>query len=265
MAYRDLRTYLAHLEEEGQLLRIKEPVLPEPDIGAAACAVNKFGETAPALLFENIRGYQKATIAMNVHGSWSNHALMLGMPKNTPLKQQFLEFVRRYQTYPGQVDVRETAPWQEVVIDKNINLFDILPLFRLNHGDGGFYIDKAAIVTRDVTDWDNPNTENVGMYRLQVKGKNRIGIQPVPAHDIAIHLARAEELGKDLPVAICIGNDPLISTVASMPPSVRPRQACSCPGARRSCWRARSSRGCGKGKDRLVSSPGITPARAACR
>jgi vanillate/4-hydroxybenzoate decarboxylase subunit C len=217
MAYQDLRTYLSALEKEGQLLRIKDPVLPEPDISAAACAVNKLGETAPALLFENIQGYTDAKIAMNVHGSWYNHALMLGMPKETPLKEQFHEFVRRYQTYPGKVEERDSAPWQEVVIEDNINLFEILPLFRLNHGDGGFYIDKAAIISRDVTDWDNSKTQNVGLYRLQVKGKTRIGIQPVPAHDIAIHLRRAEEIGEDLPIAICIGNDPLISTVASMP------------------------------------------------
>jgi vanillate/4-hydroxybenzoate decarboxylase subunit C len=217
MAYHDLRSYLDLLESEGQLLRLTDPVLPEPNIGAAACAVNKLGATAPALLFENIKGYTNAAIAMNVHGSWCNHALMLGMPKNTPLKEQFHEFVRRYERYPGKVEERDSAHWQEVVLEKDINLFDILPLFRLNHGDGGFYIDKAVTVSRDITDWDNPNTQNVGLYRLQVKGPTRIGIQPVPAHDIAIHLRRAEELGEDLPIAICIGNDPLIATVGSMP------------------------------------------------
>jgi 4-hydroxybenzoate decarboxylase len=217
MAYKDLRTHLQTLADQGQLIQVTEAVLPEPDIGAAACAVNKLGEKAPALLFENIKGYTNARIAMNVHGSWCNHAISMDMPKDTPLKEQFLEFVRRYETYPGKVEERATAPWEEVVIEDDINLFDILPLFRLNHGDGGFYIDKAAIVTRDITDWDNPDTQNVGMYRLQVKGKNRIGLQPVPAHDIAIHLRKAEELGEDLPIAICIGNDPLISTVAAMP------------------------------------------------
>jgi UbiD family decarboxylase len=142
---------------------------------------------------------------------------MLGLPKTTPLKEQFHEFVRRYETYPGKVEERSTAPWEEVVIEDNINLFDILPLFRLNHGDGGFYIDKAVTISRDMDEWDNLKTQNVGLYRLQVKGKTRIGIQPVPAHDIAIHLRKAEERGEDLPVAICIGNDPLISTVGSMP------------------------------------------------
>lgn len=217
MPYPDLRSYLAALEQQQQLLHIEEQVKPEPDISAAACAASKLGENSPALLFENIHGYHDARIAMNVHGSWPNLAIAMDMPKNTPLKSQFFEFVRRYQNYPGEVEHRESAPWQEVVIDKDINLFDILPLFRLNHGDGGFYIDKASVVSRDPSIEDNQKSQNVGIYRIEVKGRNRLGLQPVPAHDIAIHLQRAEELGVDLPIAITIGNDPMISTVGAMP------------------------------------------------
>ena len=38
--YKDLREFLKTLEEEGQLIRVKDEVDPEPDIGAAgrACA-----------------------------------------------------------------------------------------------------------------------------------------------------------------------------------------------------------------------------------
>jgi UbiD family decarboxylase len=217
MAYKDLREFLSVLEKNGQLLRITEPVLPEPDIASAACAGTKLGDQSPALLFENIKGYKTAKIAMNVHASWPNHALAIGMAKDTPLKDQFFEFVKRYQTYPGKIERRADAPWKEVVVDKDINLYDLMPLFRLNQGDGGFYIDKSTVVSRDLNDWDNINTQNCGMYRLEVKGRNRIGIQPVPEHDIAIHLARAEEQGKDLPIAICLGNDPLMSIVSGMP------------------------------------------------
>jgi UbiD family decarboxylase len=55
------------------------------------------------------------------------------------------------------------------------------------------------------------------MYRLQVKGPNRIGIQPVPVHDVAIHLTHAEERNEALPVVIALGNEPIIELVASMP------------------------------------------------
>jgi 4-hydroxybenzoate decarboxylase len=220
MAFTTLRDFLDKLEQEGQLLRIKDEVKLEPDLGAAGRAINNVGkDTAPALLFEKLHGYTDAKVAMNVHGSWNNHALMLDMPKNTPLKEQFFEFVRRYQSYPGKVEYRDSAPWQEVVIDdaEKVNLFDVLPLFRLNRNDGGFYIDKAAIISRDLDDPGSFEKQNVGLYRLQVKGKNRIGIQPVPAHDIAMHLRKAEERGEDLPIAIAISNDPILTVVASMP------------------------------------------------
>ena len=119
--------------------------------------------------------------------------------------------------YPGELERVATAPWQEVVVDKDINLYDLMPLFRLNRGDGGYYIDKACIISRDPDDWDNDDVENVGVYRLKVKGPNRIGIQTVPQHDIAIQLAHAEARGEDLPVAIALGNEPIIMLMAATP------------------------------------------------
>ena len=66
---------------------------------------------------------------MNVHGSWPNHALALGMDKKASLRDQFFEFVRRYQQYPGELERVDSAPWQEVVVDSDINLYDLMPLF----------------------------------------------------------------------------------------------------------------------------------------
>ena len=216
-AYQDLREFLTVLEQERQLLRITDEVQFEPDLAAAACALVRMGEAGPAILFNKIAGCTDAQVAMNVHGSWPNHALALGMDKDAPLRDQFFEFVRRFEQFPGQLERVATAPWQEVVVDKGVNLFELMPLFRLNRGDGGFYIDKACIVSRDPDDWDNDNVENVGCYRLMVKGPNRIGIQPIPQHDIALQLAHAEARGEDLPVAITVGNEPIIMLMAATP------------------------------------------------
>jgi vanillate/4-hydroxybenzoate decarboxylase subunit C len=216
-AYQDLREFLSVLEQERQLLRIEEAVTPEPDLAAAACALTRLGETSPAIHFDNIVGYTKARLVMNVHGSWPNHALALGMDKDAPLRDQFFAFVQRFQQYPGEIERVVDAPWQEVVVDKDINLYDLMPLFRVNRGDGGYFIDKPCVVSRDPDDWDNDDVENVGVYRLQVKGRNRIGIQTVPQHDIAIHLAHAEARGEDLPVAIALGNEPVITLMGATP------------------------------------------------
>ncbi|VEA71473.1 Phenolic acid decarboxylase subunit C [Serratia rubidaea] len=109
MPYADLRSYLAALEAQQQLLRVTEQVRPEPDLAAAACAASRLGDDSPALLFENVYGYHTARIAMNVHGSWPNLAIAMDLPKNTPLKSQFFEFVRRYQNYPAKSS-SSTAP-----------------------------------------------------------------------------------------------------------------------------------------------------------
>jgi 4-hydroxybenzoate decarboxylase len=143
--------------------------------------------------------------------------MAFGLEKDASIREQFFAFVERYQQYPGKLERVATAPWQEIIIEKDINLYDMMPLFRVNSGDGGYFIDKPCVVSRDPNDWDNDDVENVGVYRLQVKGRNRIGIQTVPQHDIAIHLAHADERGEDLPVAIALGNEPVITLMAATP------------------------------------------------
>lgn len=218
MAYDDLRSFLDALEKEGQLLRIGEDVSPEPDLAAAANAAGRIGEGAPALWFDNVTGFTDARIAMNVHGSWRNHAMALGLPKETSTREQVEEFARRWDDFPVTPVRREDAPWREnSVSGADVNLFDVLPLFRLNDGDGGFYLDKAAVVSRDPDAPEDFDRQNLGIYRIEVIGQDRLALQPVPMHDIAQHLRKAEELGEDLPVAITLGNDPVVPIVAGMP------------------------------------------------
>ncbi|HEX4222406.1 MAG TPA: non-oxidative hydroxyarylic acid decarboxylases subunit C [Pseudonocardiaceae bacterium] len=218
MPYDDLRGFLRTLEEHGQLLRITEEVRPEPDVAAAANAAARLGDASPALYFDNIAGFTSARIAMNVHGSWANHALALELPKETGTEEQVREFIRRWDRFPVPPLWREDPPWaQRSLTGADVDLFSVLPLVRLNEGDAGFYIDKAAVVSKDPDDPDNSGKQNVGIYRIQVTGRARLALQPVPVHDIALHLGKAEARGEDLPVAIAIGNDPVISIVAATP------------------------------------------------
>ncbi|AIJ25590.1 MULTISPECIES: non-oxidative hydroxyarylic acid decarboxylases subunit C [Amycolatopsis methanolica group] len=218
MPYDDFRSFLDTLDEHGQLLRITEEVAPEPDLGAAANAAPRLGDKAPALYFDNVTGFTDARIALNVHGSWANHALAMGLPPQTGIKDQVAEFIRRWEDFPVPPERRANPPWAENVLEgDDVDLFRVLPLFRLNDGDGGFYLDKAAVVSRDPADPHHFGKQNVGVYRMQVKGRAKLGLQPVPMHDIALHLAKAEENGEDLPVAIALGNEPVISIVAATP------------------------------------------------
>ncbi len=215
MAYKNLREFLDKLEAEGQLVRIKEEVDPEPNIGAAGRASANL-TNGPAVLFEKVRGY-KNPVVTNVHGSWANHALMMGMDKNTPIKEQFLEMARRWEKYPVPAVHVDDAPVKQNTITENINIFDVVPAYRINTYDAGFYLSKASIITRDPNDMDNWGKQNVGTYRIQIKGKDKLGIQPLPFHDIGIQLSKAEELNQPLPIAVCLGNDPMTTFMASTP------------------------------------------------
>jgi len=176
MAFDDLRSFMRALEENGQLLRIEEQVKAEPDLAAAANATGRIGEGAPALYFDNIEGFTDARVALNTLGSWQNHAIALGLPPNTSTKEQIDEFIRRWDHFPVAAERRDNPPWAENSVEgDDINIFDLLPLFRLNDGDGGFYLDKACVVSRDPTDPDHFGKQNVGIYRMEVKGKRKLG------------------------------------------------------------------------------------------
>ena len=144
-----LREFLQVLEEEEMLLRVTEEVSPEPDIGAAGRAAAN-SAWKPAVYFEKIKGYTTPVVT-NVHGSWKSHALMLGMDKDTPVKEQFFELNRRWDKYPVEPVIvkREEAPCKENIITENIDLFRVLSPYRINDQDGGFFLSKAAVVTGD--------------------------------------------------------------------------------------------------------------------
>lgn len=218
MAFKDLRSFLAKLEEENQLVRYTDKILPTPGIGQISSAISKMGHNGPAVLFDNIAGYKGQRLVVGVHGSWANHALMLDMPKSSSIRDQFFDLSEKWDKYPGEVTFVDDAPCQEVVIEEDdINLYQDLPLYRINALDGGCYISKAAVVTREPYDPDNLDAVNVGTYRLQVQGKNTIGLQLHNFHDGGEHYAQAEKESENLPVCICLGNDPLLSFMASTP------------------------------------------------
>jgi vanillate/4-hydroxybenzoate decarboxylase subunit C len=38
------------------------------------------------------------------------------------------------------------------VVDQDINLYALMPLFRVNRGKGGYFVDKACVISRDPDD-----------------------------------------------------------------------------------------------------------------
>ncbi len=218
MGFNDLRSFLAQLEKEGQLVTFSEEILPEPGIRGVARGSGDIGPTAPAVIIDNVIGHKGKKIAVNVHGSWANHAVMMGMPKATSLKDQFHELCNRWDSYPGELKWVKNAPCQECTVEgDDLNLLELLPLYKVNENDAGFYLSKASVVSKDPEFPDDIDKENVGIYRMQVQDGNTLAMQGLPFHDIAVHLRKAEAKNQPLPVAICLGVDPMLSFMASTP------------------------------------------------
>jgi len=217
MPFRDFREFIQKLEQEGQLIRYHQELRPEPEIRSLARAAADLVDNGPAIILDNIKGYKGKQLAINVLGSWANYALMMGMPKNSTLKQMFYELANRWDRYPGEVKRVTNPACQENIITRNINLYELLPLFKVNPYDGGCYLSKAMVISRDPDDPDNFEKVNLGVYRLQIHGPDTIGLNVVPAHDFVVQMRAAESRNKPVPIAICLGVHPTLMVMACTP------------------------------------------------
>jgi UbiD family decarboxylase len=214
-----LRDFLAFLGEHGQCVTWPEPVMPEPDIRNISVAAGNDPASGPAVIFDKIRGYPGKRVAVNVHGSFGNLALLLGHPKTTPIRDLFHEIIGRWGSDQPLLErvAPEQAPINENRLDKDINLYSLLPLYRINAQDGGFYIAKACVVSRDPLEPDNFGKQNVGIYRIQVMGPDTFTLLSIPAHDMGRQMLMAEQHGKPLKVSVMLGNHPAMAMFAATP------------------------------------------------
>ncbi len=99
--------------------------------------------------------------------------------------------------------VTSNAPCQEIV-KKEINLYD-LPILKTWSDDGGPFITMGQVYTQSL----DGQKQNLGMYRLQVYDKNRLGMHWQIHKDSAHFFNEYKKAGKKMPVSVAIGGDPL--------------------------------------------------------
>lgn len=216
---RSLRDFIEGLAAHGQLARWEQPVRLEPDVrelGAAGAGDRMRG---PAVLIEEIIGYPGARIAVNVHGSFANLAILFGQPADSSARELSELMASRWRDARGALKYVgvEDAPVATIRRAAQINLYEQFPLFRVNDYDGGFYISKACTVSRDPEQRDSFERQNVGIYRIQVHGPDLVSIMTAPSHDLARQVRAAEASGAPLPVAITIGAHPMVTLFGGTP------------------------------------------------
>jgi 2,5-furandicarboxylate decarboxylase 1 len=200
----DLRGWLALLAERGDLRRLPGPVSGDQEVAAVLASC----DGASAVFFDDVEGAAFPLIG-NTVALRHHFALALGCPDHDVVRR-----LGEAMATPAplvEVPLRD-APVAAVEED-GADLLSDLPLPVQHELDGGRYITSALVCARD------PRTglTNLSINRLQVCGPRELRALLLPGRLRQIFDAH-EAQGEDLPVALVIGVDPIL-TLASQAPA----------------------------------------------
>lgn len=209
----DLRTALALLAATpGQLKRTKTPVDPHAELAGvyryigAGTPVMPPTQEGPAMLFENVKGYD-IPVVTGVLASRKRVALLMGSTVER-LPHLLIEALR--EPIPPRMFTGRRAPCQEVVHSEPVDILGILPAPTNTELDAGPFFTMGLIRAED------PETgeSDVTIHRLCVQGPDLLTVYFVPGRHIDQFRIKAEKMGKALPVTINIGLDPAVYLAA---------------------------------------------------
>ncbi len=237
MKYRDLRDFIRGLEGSGELRRISAQVSPRLEMTEISDRTLRVG--GPALLFEHPAGYDMPVLT-NLFGTPDRVALGMGAADVGALREvgELLaslkepEAPRGLRDALGKVAMLKSALWdmaprevrnapcQERVIERTDVDLARLPIQTCWPGDAGPLITWGLVVTRG----PNKPRQNLGIYRQQLIGRNKL-IMRWLAHrggalDFRDHALKHP--GEPFPVAVALGADPatILGAVTPVPDSL---------------------------------------------
>ncbi len=231
MKYKDLREFIEKLEAEGELKRIRHPIDPKLEITAICDRVLK--QNGPALLFENVKGSQMPVLA-NLFGTPRRVALGMGADSTEALQEtgRLLAWLRQPEPPQGLKDAWQNipvfkkvldmapkkvskAPCQEIALEGDAVDLGRLPVQTCWPEDAGPLITWGLTITRGP---EKPR-QNLGIYRQQVIGRNRLIMRWLPHRGGALDFRdwQLRHPGKPFPVAVALGADPATTLAAVTP------------------------------------------------
>lgn len=233
MSLSNFRDFLDYLEQQGELKRITYPINPYLEMTEVADRVLR--SQGPALLFENPIGYD-IPVLCNLFGTPKRVAMGMGREKTTELREigellaflrepeppkgirQFFNILPKYkQVLNMPVKRRSSAPCQELIFkNEDVDLTQ-LPIMHC------WPDDVAPLVTWGLTITKGPHKDrqNVGVYRLQLLGKNKLIMRWLSHRGGALDFAEWQQSypNEKFPVSVAIGADPatILSAVTPVP------------------------------------------------
>ena len=240
MRYKDLRDFIAQLEQLGELKRVAVEVDPRLEMTEVCDRVLKAG--GPAILFEKPKGFDGASgraripVLANLFGTPRRVALGMGEESVEALREvgKLLAYLKEPDPPKGLKDawdklpvlkqvlnmapkLLDSAPCQEIVWEgKDVDL-SRLPIQTCWPGDAGPLITWGLTVTRGPL----KTRQNLGIYRQQVIAPNKVIMrwlaQRGGALDFRDHGLHCP--GQPFPVAVALGADPatMLGAVTPVP------------------------------------------------
>jgi 4-hydroxy-3-polyprenylbenzoate decarboxylase len=204
-----LRDFIEACYRIGELSRVKREVDWNLELSHIADLSDQKG--GPALIFEQVRGCRNSCLVAALSKP-VRCAIALDMPvqmSRVEMAREWMVRVNRKRIPPRMVS---SGPVMENVIEEEDIDLNLLPVPKLYPLDGGRYIGTtAALITKDPdSDW-----VNLGTYRMQILGRNEVGINIQTSKHARFMLEKYRALGKKMPAAICIGQLPVLFLMAS--------------------------------------------------
>ena len=236
MIYKDLRDFIKQLEKQGELKRISVEVDPYLEMTEICDRTLKMG--GPALLFENPKGANIPVLA-NLFGTPRRVAMGMGAESVTELRGigELLAYLKEPEPPKGMKDAWEKFPVFKQVLNMAPKVVTSPPCQELvREGDeidlGDYPIqtcwpeDAAPLITWPLVITKGPNKErqNLGIYRMQVIGKNKVIMRWLAHRGGALDFKefQAAYPGQPFPVSVALGADPatILAAVTPVPDSL---------------------------------------------
>ncbi len=228
-SYGNLGEFIAALEAEGELVRVRTPVSAHLEITEFTDRMCKSPGGGKALLFENVEG-SEFPVLTNAFGSAKRIALALGEepdalagrmkaileqapPRSFRDKLRFIPKAVSYARFLPRTRRRGTPPCQEVVLTGDAVDLNALPILHCWPEDGGRFVTLPVVFTRGL----EGGRRNAGMYRMQVYDRNTTGMHWHIHKDGSHHFQEYRKAGRRMEVAVAVGTDPAVTYAASAP------------------------------------------------
>lgn len=233
MKYKDLRDFIDLLEKRGELKRISQEI--DPYLEMTEIADRTLRAKGPALLFENPKGYDMPVLA-NLFGTPKRVAMGMGQEDVSELREvgKLLAFLKEPEPPKGikealgQIPVFKQvlnmpakevkkAPCQQVILQGDDVDLTKLPIQHCWPGDA------APLITWGLTVTKGPykKRQNLGIYRQQLLGKNKIIMRWLSHRGGALDFQEwcKENPGEPYPVSVALGADPatILGAVTPVP------------------------------------------------